>query len=86
MRGSRKSVGKSCTLQSSARAKKGSRIWRLWLKFCDAASVIVNMARARNTDLIVLDRRGLGTLAGLPLGSVSHKVTQMADRPCLTVA
>ena len=52
----------------------------------DPASVIVNMARTRNADLIVLGRRGLGTLAGLPLGSVSHKVTQVADRRCLTVA
>ena len=50
------------------------------------AEVAAYMARARNADLIVLGRRGLGTLAGLPLGSVSHKVTQMADRPCLTVA
>ncbi|HTJ58520.1 MAG TPA: universal stress protein [Devosiaceae bacterium] len=51
----------------------------------DPASLIVDMARARGADLIVLGRRGLGPLAGLLLGSVSHKVIQVADRPCLTV-
>jgi nucleotide-binding universal stress UspA family protein len=52
----------------------------------DPVSVIVNTARTRNADLIALGRRGLGTLTGLLLGSVSHKVTQLADRPCLTVS
>jgi nucleotide-binding universal stress UspA family protein len=51
----------------------------------DPASVIVDFARARGADLIVLGRRGLGTLTGLLLGSVSHKVIQVADTPCLTV-
>jgi nucleotide-binding universal stress UspA family protein len=51
----------------------------------DPASVIVDIARVRGADLIVLGRRGLGTLTGLLLGSVSHKVVQVADTPCLTV-
>jgi nucleotide-binding universal stress UspA family protein len=51
----------------------------------DPAGVIVDIARARGADLIMLGRRGLGTLARLLLGSVSHKVIQVADRPCLTV-
>ena len=36
-----------------------------------------NNGRAHRTDLIVLGRRGLGTLAGLLLGSVSYKVMQL---------
>ena len=52
----------------------------------DTASVIINMARARSADLIVLGRRGLGILAGLLLGSISHKVIQLADVPCLIVS
>ena len=52
----------------------------------DPASIIIDMARARKADLIVLGRRGLGGLTGLLLGSVSHKVLQMADRPCLIVS
>jgi nucleotide-binding universal stress UspA family protein len=52
----------------------------------DPASVIVDMVRARSVDLVVLGRRGLGTMTGLLLGSVSHKVIQLAHTPCLTVS
>jgi nucleotide-binding universal stress UspA family protein len=51
----------------------------------DPASVIVEIARARDADLIVLGRRGRGTLIGLLLGSVSHKVTQVVGKPCLII-
>ena len=49
----------------------------------DPAVVIVNMTRARNADLVVVGRRGRGTLSGLLLGSVSNKIIQLADAPCL---
>jgi nucleotide-binding universal stress UspA family protein len=52
----------------------------------DPASVIVDITRARSADLIVLGRRGLGTLTGLLLGSVAHKVIQLTDTPCLAVS
>ncbi len=68
----------------SARQRGVTRIEAL-VEVGDPASVIVDIARARGADLIVLGRRGLGPLAGLLLGSVSHKVIQVADRPCLTV-
>jgi len=51
----------------------------------DPASVIMMEIRARRADLVVLGRRGLGTLTGLLLGSVSHKVIQLATIPCLIV-
>lgn len=51
----------------------------------DSAKVIIELARDSNTDLIVMGCRGLGDLAGLLLGSVSHKVTQLAECACLTV-
>ena len=68
----------------SARQKGVTQVEAL-VEVGDPAGVIVDIARARGADLIVLGRRGLGTLAGLLLGSVSHKVIQVADRPCLTV-
>ena len=52
----------------------------------DPAGVIVSMPRARSADLVVIGRRGRGTLAGLLLGSVSNKVVQLAHAPCLVVS
>ena len=52
----------------------------------DPARTIATIARDRNVDLIAMGRRGLGDLEGLLLGSVSHKVAHLADRPCLTTA
>lgn len=52
----------------------------------DPATAIAELARTEGAELVVLGRRGLGTLAGLLLGSVSHKVTQLATCDCLTVA
>jgi nucleotide-binding universal stress UspA family protein len=51
----------------------------------DPASTIAAVAKAREADLIVVGRRGLGDIAGLMMGSVSHKLIQLADRPCLTI-
>lgn len=52
----------------------------------DPASCIASQAKALGVDLIVMGRRGLGSLVGLLLGSVTHKVTQLATCDCLTVA
>ena len=51
----------------------------------DPARAILAAAKDEAVDLIVMGRRGLGDLAGLLLGSVSHKVAQLADCACLTV-
>ncbi|MCV0394172.1 MAG: universal stress protein [Rhizobiaceae bacterium] len=49
------------------------------------ARTIVGFAREEGVDLIVLGSRGLGDVEGFLLGSVSHKVTSLAQCPCLTV-
>jgi nucleotide-binding universal stress UspA family protein len=51
----------------------------------DAAESIIEVARTRNTDLIVMGSRGLGRLAGLVLGSTSQKVVSLAPCPVLIV-
>lgn len=49
------------------------------------AENIIAAAEHEKADLIVMGRRGLGDVAGLLMGSVSHKVTHLADCACLTV-
>ena len=49
----------------------------------DPAKRIVELARLRDVDLIVVGSRGLGAVAGTLLGSVSRDVLHHADRPVL---
>jgi nucleotide-binding universal stress UspA family protein len=49
----------------------------------EPADAILEAARSRHADLIVVGSRGLGTVAGALLGSVSSKVVHHADRPVL---
>jgi nucleotide-binding universal stress UspA family protein len=58
---------------------------RSLLREGDPARAILAAARDEAVDLVVMGRRGVGDLAGLLLGSVSHKVAHLADCACLTV-
>ena len=49
------------------------------------ARTIVAFARERGADAIVLGSRGLGDITGFLLGSVSHKVTGLAECTCIVV-
>lgn len=49
----------------------------------DAAEAIIEVARTRNSSLIIMGSRGLGRLAGLVLGSTSQKVVSHAPCPVL---
>jgi nucleotide-binding universal stress UspA family protein len=53
--------------------------------FGHAAREIIEEARERGADVIVMGSRGRGDLAGLVLGSTAHKVIHLADRPVLVV-
>jgi len=50
-----------------------------------AVEAILHVAKTREADLIVLGARGLGTLTGLLLGSISRKVLQHAPCPVLVI-
>lgn len=49
------------------------------------AEAIINVAATRQADLIVMGTRGLSSLTGLLLGSVSHKVIRHAHCPVMVV-
>ena len=49
----------------------------------DPAEVLIETARRKRADAIVMGRRGRGRLAGLLLGSVSQKVASLA--PCTVI-
>ncbi|HET6598092.1 MAG TPA: universal stress protein [Anaerolineales bacterium] len=49
------------------------------------AEVILDIANAQNSNVIVMGSRGLGKLAGLLLGSTSQKVVSHAPCPVLIV-
>jgi nucleotide-binding universal stress UspA family protein len=77
----------SLTLQDAekiAKAGRPSTIDKTVLKG-DPAENILSVAKKKKADVIVLGRRGMGGLAGLLVGSVSQKVSQLADCPVLTV-
>lgn len=51
----------------------------------DPAARIIDYAKDKNIDMIVMGSRGLSDLTGLLMGSVSHKVSHLAHCSCVTV-
>ncbi len=51
----------------------------------DPATGILDFAKRRNADMIVVGTRGLGKLKGTVLGSVSRKIANNAETTCLIV-
>ncbi len=51
----------------------------------DAAQEILHFAETNDVDLIVCGTRGLGGIKSFFLGSVSHKLLEEAQCPCLVV-
>ena len=49
------------------------------------ADVIIAAAEKEKADMIVMGSRGLGNIAGVLMGSVSHKVNHQAKCTCVTV-
>jgi nucleotide-binding universal stress UspA family protein len=51
----------------------------------EPARNILSVAEHEKADMIVMGSRGLGNIAGLLQGSVSHKVSHLAQCTCVTV-
>ncbi len=51
----------------------------------ETAHAIVEFAREKHCDLIVIGARGLGSVAGLLLGSVTSRVVHLSELPVLVV-
>ncbi len=51
----------------------------------DLAQTIIEIAREKKIDVIVVGRRGAGRIAGLLLGSLSQKLVSLAPQPVTVV-
>lgn len=69
------------TLAKSRGATKVRRV----IMSGDPATSILDAAHNSQARVIVMGKRGLGRLAGLLIGSVSQKVSALADCTCITV-
>jgi len=63
----------------------GAKKVRGFVKSGQPARTIVGFAKEKGASLIVVGSRGLGDIEGYLLGSVSHKVTSLAECPVLVV-
>ena len=82
----RRSASEEILQNAGARAREdGQERISTQTEVGDPASMILAYAKDHDIDLIVLGSRGLGNLKGLLMGSVSHKVAQMAECTCVAV-
>ena len=58
---------------------------KTYVKNGDAAEVVLEIAKGNDVDVIVTGNRGLGNLKSLLLGSVSYKISQLAECTCINV-
>jgi nucleotide-binding universal stress UspA family protein len=65
--------------------KSGLR-YRMKMQDGKPASVIADVADAVDADLVVVGRRGRGSVAELLLGSVSHELSHHCKRPVLLIS
>jgi len=79
-------AGRPVLDEATALAEKhGVRVANADVLYGPPAKSILEAAKSGDIDTIVIGSRGLGDLAGLLLGSVSHKVSQLAPCTCIVV-
>ena len=55
------------------------------LELRDPVAGVLGWVRKERADLVVVGSRGFGRIKGLILGSVSQKIVQESECPCLVV-
>ncbi len=65
--------------------KKGVESYQSTILQGQPAQEIIEFARKNSVDMIVMGSHGAGSVETLLLGSVSHKVSHLADCTCVTV-
>jgi nucleotide-binding universal stress UspA family protein len=79
-------IAKSILAEAERHARsKGVKDVKTMAKTGPVARTIVDVAKRQKVDVIVMGSRGLSTIGGLLLGSVSHKVVSLADCNVMTV-
>lgn len=79
-------AGRQILQASSDLAKeKGCASVKTCLRQGSPVKEILDCCKEESADMIVLGSRGLSDIAGLFLGSVSHKVNHLAECTCITV-
>jgi nucleotide-binding universal stress UspA family protein len=79
-------VAKNILAEADRRARgKGLKDVKTIAKTGPVARTIVDIAKRNEADVIVMGSRGLGTVEGILLGSVSHKVVSLANCNVMTV-
>jgi nucleotide-binding universal stress UspA family protein len=81
-----RTIGDNITREAETRAKElGLENVSTKVIEGDVATHLVELAQDINADMIFLGSRGLSDLQGLFLGSVSHKVSNLAPCTCVLV-
>jgi nucleotide-binding universal stress UspA family protein len=72
------------TAENRARGQGAKRV-RTSIEVGHPAEAIVAHAKAEEANLIMMGRRGLGSMSGLLMGSVSNKVAHLSECACMTI-
>jgi nucleotide-binding universal stress UspA family protein len=82
----REALGRRLLATASRKARQsGVGALQTLVEEGDPAATILRVADERQADMIVMGSRGLGAARGLLMGSVSHKVAQLAPCTCVAV-